>query len=312
MLNYPILWIASICSFVYTTEYSREAIIKVMHPPCIGIGNFLQDSRYFLSLLGNSNASLLIQSLINDFNDDNGTSKCFLNDYYEKNVNIVLLRNPIDHVYSQYLENKYDKNFVKQRNIGNFPSDFSDERGFEIWLNYFELTAWGTLYVGDFGYNPINMQTRYMTCIDESHHWDIDTSFPELTNLRLPSHRRAQENLHSVDLVGIIEFYPSFLCIYIYRTTKILPSICKCNGDTGPNISNIFNVTNLDISRSVESKVLDKIYKLTERDQQIYKRALQIFLEEVMKVEKETSAKILCTGFKNYWEERFKYLDLHL
>jgi hypothetical protein len=136
---------------------------------------------------------------------------------------LTFLRSPRDHVYSQYLECKYDHWGIEQTNGTNFPRDYDDVSGAKIWIDYFQ--NW-KITDGDFNcYNPINMETRVLTCnnnqVDLRH--EINIYDDENSKKR---EELAIQHLESVDWVGLTELYHESWCVLMYQLNHTMPIKC--------------------------------------------------------------------------------------
>ena len=81
----------------------------------------------------------------------------------EQNFNFGFLRNPRKHVYSQFLECKYD-NWGKGRTKDtNFPRNATDPEDMADWVSFFH-DDWNVTKGCFNTYNPINMQSRWFVC----------------------------------------------------------------------------------------------------------------------------------------------------
>ena len=88
---------------------------------------------------------------------------CFHEIFDEDAFNLIMLRNPLSHVLSQFQECKYDPFFVKETRNTDFPQNASDEKGFKKWVSFFN-DNW-EIEEGDFNcYNPwvINSTTFFI------------------------------------------------------------------------------------------------------------------------------------------------------
>ena len=78
---------------------------------------------------------------------------------------VTLLRSPRAHVYSQYLECRFDDWGKKVTKGTAFPARGAIEAGFERWLDHFLGRSRGLGWEGAYRcYNPWNMQSRALTC----------------------------------------------------------------------------------------------------------------------------------------------------
>lgn len=311
ILGIYVLWAKS-------SEWNGKNRVQLIHIPKTAGSSFEKDVVHIDNLLGEAYTSTHGESPFKKKFKDHKNEICYNEGYNDKNFNVMLFRNPRDHVYSQYLEVKYDPGFGVHKTKGTmFPRDYTDEVGFDLWLNYFELSAWGKLYVGDFNtYNPINMQTRYLVCTEEAHHWYIDMGEDSVES-NMPSLKEALRNLETIDLVGVTEFYPTFMCIFVYRTLNFLPPQCDCSYVAETNSTIQTHTILHGVPRHswllLPTPIINKVDKLTELDKQVYEEALKAFVGHVEKVEKEVSKTILCReSVQNAVNQTLKYLDVEV
>ena len=162
---------------------------------------------------------------------------------------VTLLREPRAHVFSQYLECRYDRWGRKVTHGTAFPRSSSVHEDFDAWLQHFaNKSAWGEAAAGvaggcklqtvalhdnklrgvdyhaemdrhctsaDFScYNPYNMQTRAMACPHgawQGPHWCYT---PHRTcNERPPPLELALRSLSEGRVVGLVEEYNASLCL---------------------------------------------------------------------------------------------------
>jgi hypothetical protein len=87
-------------------------------------------------------------------------------------VNGAMFRNPIDHVFSQYKECRYDVWGRKVTAGTSFPRSSSVADDFETWLRHFQMPTRDHYRC----YHPFNMQARYLLCKESSgHNHDLDS-----------------------------------------------------------------------------------------------------------------------------------------
>ena len=95
---------------------------------------------------------------------------CFHEIFDEDAFNLIMLRNPLSHVLSQFQECKYDPFFVKETRNTDFPQNASDEKGFKKWVSFFN-DNW-EIEEGDFNcYNPwVIISTIFCIILTNSFH----------------------------------------------------------------------------------------------------------------------------------------------
>lgn len=184
---------------------------------------------------------------------------------YPHKYTTVMVRNPFDHVKSQFLmcrNSKWGKNVRSKE----FPHNDNEEKAFEIWLRHFislDDTQVGAKY--DFNcIDPRNTQTRHLSC-----------SKPEKTGRggHPPNHAlnqplditKALQNLRDASLIGLTEHFDEFICMlqYKFNLKKINNKVHETHGVK--NSSQRLNIFQ------------DMVAKLTQKDDIVYREALEIY-----------------------------------
>ena len=132
---------------------------------------------------------------------------------------VILLRDPIKHVLSQFLECKYAPYGQQVTKGTGFPLGSNNNNnsgiygGFEEWIDHFRSKNESTF--GKKGayhcYDPSNMQTRFLVN-DRGAHFVRNAS--ELN----PSLDQAKLHLESIGLVGISDYYDASVCLLEYHS----------------------------------------------------------------------------------------------
>jgi len=236
---------------------------------------------------------------------------------------VVFLRDPVSHVFSQFLECKFDSWGRAVTKGTNFPGygQFDDiYAGFSQWLQHFLKQVGPSSYNSFFKcYNPWNMQSRYFVKKGRGAQYvrnELD---------RIPPLEEAKRVMSSIGVVGIMEHYSASVCLFEYKTLGYLTDFCHCDNRThalfltewnkGKRISH--GVPSHDIG-SVDKEIVTMAHALVEIDTMLYKHAMLAFKRKLRLVEKETGVDLLCNvsrlGDSVFAKERVKAnsLELHL
>lgn len=206
---------------------------------------------------------------------------------------ITFFRNPRQHVYSQYLECKWDTWGKKVTNGTNFPRDTEENEAtgytpaFQQWLKHFTTTPYTTEMYNC--YQPYNMQTRYFETFQEgAHNFNLDGAV--FTN------KAAQRIDGGLWFFGITEHYTTSTCLFEYKLTGELPDHCDCTHgkkesrrhekkETHHVPSHPFNI--------LTNHTVELIDMLVHQDNLLYNFALGVFKRRVIELSNQTG-KILC------------------
>lgn len=205
--------------------------------------------------------------------------RCF---YYKRKKDhlpmVTFLRDPVDHVISQYKMCRYSDWGQKVSN-GHFSEDKSFSDGLSNWVRWF-LDG----HIDSFGcYYPYNMQTRMLTCHERLGHFHIPTVDYDVDE--------ALENLFSMRAFGITEYYKESLCLIFHKLKGDIFEWCFCNSKEHHRNQKVTHgvpeITPQNIDRTL-------VKKMVEIDTQLYRTAVGKFLEELRAVESKYGRKILC------------------
>jgi hypothetical protein len=197
-------------------------------------------------------------------------------------IDIAYFRDPMSHVYSQFLECKYDEDW-KRKTPGIFEN-------VTAWLMHFSA---GAEFDNDFRcYHPYNMQTRALTCKSEdAHHYS--SMVPVDVDMAL-------SNLKSLGFIGIVEHYQASLCLFHAKAHDMkepLPRFCDCKNASAWNSFRSKNERHGVPSHSVDDLSQEnkgRIKALTQKDELVYREALKMFSREIVTVEDHFGVKLLC------------------
>eukprot|EP00605_Chrysophyceae_sp_TOSAG23-4_P002755 GSChrysophyteH1.ASY1.ANO1.3038.1 assembled CDS len=225
----------------------------------------------------------------------------------------VFLRSPRSHVYSQFLECKYD-GWGKQITKGtNFPRSDSSSKddfenpsgGFEKWLRHVSSGE------DDFRcYHPRNMQTRYMSCSCTHHYCKVGE--PELS--------KAKQKVKDIGFLGIADFYTISVCAYEIFTSggntkcycPTANSVTATSNSTKSVLGSLLGTHSAKISAQkheshhvphhsltdLTPSHLKLIDDLTKLDDKLYKYALQRFWIDVEQASKRSGVDLKCLNLR--------------
>jgi len=207
---------------------------------------------------------------------------------------VGFFREPMAHVYSQFLECKYS--VFGQDHVPE--SERVHLENVTTWLKHFS----GGAERNDLNcYHPYNMQTRVMTCKNsrpdflgvpgdgDSHHYTQE-----------PSIDKALSNLKSLFFFGLTEHYQASLCLFHAKThdkKSPLPTFCNCTNESAWNAFPEHRISHGVPSHSVDDlSQEDKrlIEELTQMDAELYREASEIFTQEISEVERSFDVKLVC------------------
>ena len=213
--------------------------------------------------------------------------------------NVVLLRDPRALVLSQYVMCRYSlfgriSGFVEGAWArGNNLTALGVEEGFEMFLEHYNLTPHADLPC----YNPVNMQTRALTCRSAvpaaSHKWQPVHGSRQQDALRAIK----AQGPNALDVVGLSEFLEESVCIVAFHATHKLPPSCACQpGKRGalsvePRLTHGMPPHNVS---SLSKNVLDKIDAITCEDHAVYAAGVRRFLDDTEHMENVSGLRVLC------------------
>ncbi|CAJ1431004.1 unnamed protein product [Effrenium voratum] len=219
--------------------------------------------------------------------------------YHDENQqDIVMLRHPLEHVLSQFMECKYDWWGSMSVRGTAFPMGPGVYGGFEAWTTHFlqlrnepvdgmlpDSEDWAR-EVSYQCYNPWNMQSRYMATLWQ--HW---VPFGELE----PDMQTATRHLERVDVLGLQELYVESLCLVYLAQHGALPDTCRCGGP-GPLNQTSHESHNVP-QHSIEDlpdELQQKMSKMVHQDAQLFALGLKRVETDLRRAEKRTGIKIVC------------------
>ena len=221
----------------------------------------------------------------------------------------TMLRHPRAHVYSQYLECRYDDWGRETTANTSFPRNGSNEAGFNLWLDHF-ISPNASIYGESSAfrcYNPWNMQSRYLVrrrppfmSGDKKYSFlnYLPAHFAYSAEDKEPPAKKAVEELLGVTWFGITELFHESMCLLEYQVTDTLPVSCSCGSktDTAAQEAEAHETHHVPAhsvtALSVSSR--KKIDFLTMADSSLYSHALAIFIHRIELVEAASGTNILC------------------
>eukprot|EP00933_Yihiella_yeosuensis_P050068 TRINITY_DN47835_c0_g1_i1.p1 TRINITY_DN47835_c0_g1~~TRINITY_DN47835_c0_g1_i1.p1 ORF type:complete len:370 (+),score=58.39 TRINITY_DN47835_c0_g1_i1:93-1202(+) len=201
-------------------------------------------------------------------------------------VQVVMLREPVSHIYSLYMECRYDDEM--------WDLVPKSERGFyesvSTWLRHFtgaEALASPQDTSDLHCYHPLDLQTRSLSCTGANNNVYENATFDvALANLKKPD-----------VVVGLTEYYQESACLIQLHGTGELHPHCNCEDK---DAWSSFRSLRLDHSVPAHNKSdlsaedVMAIENLTVLDRQLYEAAKQRFHAQIKEAESQTNIRILC------------------
>lgn len=267
----------------YTTQQSDKMNVSLIHIPKTAGTSFYEQYKHRITFKRPSPG-----------NDERSYN--YLNNNDSKNYALMtFFRNPRNHVYSQYLECKWDSWGKKVTAGTNFPRDIKEDenRGytpaFEQWLLHFNVTPFTTNMYNC--YQPYNMQTRYFeTSQKDAHNFKPDgTVFTD----------KAAQRIKDLWFFGITEHYTTSTCLFEYKVTGELPDYCDCTHEKKVAPQHEKRVTHFVPTHSIDvlsKRTVKLIDLLILQDNLLYTFALSLFKRRVRELSTQTK-KIICKQY---------------
>ena len=264
-----------------------------------------------------------------------GAEQCYPPFAHESRINVIFFREPRGHALSQYLHGAYAGRTKLRRDAGYPVVDGDDLAGFDKWVRHFG-EGW-TADKGDFfGYNPLNMMARTLTCRDAR--WNCDyvrtCDVPcahhvgQTSSDAFPPIAESVAAVHAADFVGVLELLPESLCLAEYRKTGRLAEHCMCTDPAAPAAGGaagaggagaagggaaaaggaerrVAHVMNSKRQRAKGPKVsvrdapaatLRALDEITSVDARVYMAAFLRVLCDLRALERATGRRVLCAG----------------
>jgi len=220
---------------------------------------------------------------------------CFDDVVSASDFSIVMVRNPKDHLLSQYLQCRDALN----RSFRGLPLGSSLREGFVSWLHFFSSNWTSSKFHADWGhrmgcfdcYCPNDLQTRVLSCQDSEYvrRYGIGNWFTE-GNIT-----RALQTVQSATFVGLTDFYPESLCLLFFKLTGKVSDVC--------DIKHRFSNTLIHITHGVrnhsyaalalQSSDVDLVDSFIEDDTRVFAAARQRLKTEIREMERRFGIQIL-------------------
>lgn len=205
-------------------------------------------------------------------------------------VVVTFLRKPDTHVYSQFMECRYDSDWDWWKKVGGqAPENQPLLSNVTTWLSHFSEGS----EKDDLGcYHPYNMQTRVLSCAEggecATHHYKLE-----------PSVQQALRSLNSSFFVGLTEHYQASVCLFHAKAhdMRSLPMFCNCTNESAWASFQASSQEHSVPSHSLQDlskEDLRMIDKLTEKDALVYQAAAERFAKEISEVEGQFDVKLVC------------------
>ena len=254
-------------------------------------------------------------------------------DYYK----LATFRSPRLHVYSQFRHCSFSiwGKGTTIRNGKGFPRDSKDVMtNFDHWLDHFISTT-TTTNLDSFGcYHPVNLQSRFLT---------TDAVRPFIPSMNMnyfrdhwmpyPNFTEAEHNLHDFDWIGLTDFFHESKCILYHRLakgggtknetittmiTEYLDSTCTCSSFSNStalkqDVKFEHTTTNKrDSMLDVSDEIVNKIDELTHVDQDLYRAALEEFMNDIVSLEFQLGRRVICENVLETASLELAYLGINI
>jgi len=198
-----------------------------------------------------------------------------------------LVRKPIPHVQSLYMECKYDEDWHMTPKRQEYLLD-----NLSIWLEHFHSSP----DTADFllCYHPLNLQTRYFSenrerCHNHGEKEDLNTAKTVI-----------EQNFSGV---GLVEHYQESFCVFHAKVmpAEPLPSFCNCeDAEAWRSFQTWQNRSDHGLpAHSVEDlspEELSMIADLTTEDEKLYDFVKARFIKQLEEVEQDRGVRLRCPG----------------
>jgi len=215
----------------------------------------------------------------------------------------ILFRNPATQIVSQFMECRYDTWGINRTRGTEFPRGGEDVEDFATWLHHFasmpngrgEKRSYEEAYNAAYGcYDPRNMQRRYLTCVrsvgqsSPFPHFDMGDFLPLDTAVML---------VEQLDFVGVKEMLREGLCVYAALLGRKLPLYCDCDDHVHPvpAVSHLHHIPRYEWGLgNLTCTARTTAAAFIGEDAVLYNKALDRFLNDLRRIEKERGMRIYC------------------
>ena len=203
----------------------------------------------------------------------------------------TFFRKPKKHVYSMYLECKYDwwgKHVTKGTKFPRIRHEDVSKGitpGFDLWLKHFIKHPNTTDMFKC--YHPFNMQTRYMMSKEiEPHNYDMSShEFNDVTKQRIKS----------LWFFGLTEYYSLTVCAVDLLITGYSTPECNCTLGSKPRVTKEKRITHgvpPHPYKLLSNNTKDMVNSMIQNDVKLYDFASDVFFGKIKEIEKQHNIKL--------------------
>lgn len=227
--------------------------------------------------------------------------KCYMDFHLKKAKSFFFLRNPTDHVYSQFAmcrDTEFGRNQTKNTLFPRTDDRFADYASFLKHFNALDSNQVGNKY--DFNcMDPRDSMTRHLSC---SRSFSLPLRFQGTHPANhaftpAPDLAIAIDNIHTADFVGITYFYEESLCYLNYVVTNKMPAACYHDESFDSSSKGnqtftheTFGVGHIERPELLDAGVADKVANLTIADNTVFRNGLLRFLCDIRFLEQSLVA----------------------
>ena len=215
----------------------------------------------------------------------------------------VMLRNPTDHVVSQWLycsQSAWGRAVVREsphaaifQRWAHLHARGKQVEALQGWLDWFVDQPAQPEHFNC--YSPDNMQARALSCTSRRGFGSHGYSPPNLSV--------ALASVASIENVGVLELHRPSMCLWFYRTHGFLPSTCRasCDRSSGraalsPGGSSQVSSLHGKYASTLQQapQLMARIHRLTALDQLVYAAAVRRLERELLETERRTGTPLIC------------------